>query len=247
MSKGRKRGCPVNVRNWLIEIEDKEADSERWVRIYGLESMTYSTDGDTEDGSSFTDEWEEPYINKRSGSATLEGKPVKEESTGSIDEGQTILTEYSRKTGCDGDASLRFTDPYGHRFMADFVVTNHEMSVDETEESESWDLEQVGEAEILPFVAVTSVETKVNDSDVTTLAMTVGDTPKVVTLAFTPTNASNQRFKVKSSAKGVASVSNVTESGFTINAVAAGTANITVTTVNGAKTATIAVTVTAAA
>ena len=246
MSKGRKRGCPVNIRNWLIEIEDKNAVSERWVRIYGLESMTYSTDGDTEDGSSFNDIWEEPYINKRSGSATLDGKPVIQESTGAIDEGQAILTEYSLMSGCEADATLRFTDPYGHRFVADYIVTNHEVSADDTEDKESWDLEMVGEMEAQEYVSVSSIETKINDTAVTTLSMAPGDTPKVVVVAFTPTTASNKKFKVKSSDRSVASISNVTETGFTINAVAVGTSTITVTTVNGGKTASIAVTVAAA-
>lgn len=245
MAKGRKRGCPVNVTNWLVEIEDKTAASETWVRIYGLESLTYSTDGDTEDASSITDSWQEPYVNKRSGSATLEGKPVVEESTGVADAGQSMLTEYAELTGCDGDATLRFTDPYGHRFVADFVITNHEVSADDTEVTESWDLEQVGEAEVLPYVAVTDVALKINDTAVTTLAMVMGDAAKVATLAFTPTDASNKRFKVKSSKVSVAKISDVTSTGFTINAMGVGTANIVVTSVNGSVSETLAVTVTA--
>lgn len=244
MSKGRKRGCPVNITNWLVEIEDKTAAEETWLRIYGLESLTRTTDGETEDGSATTDAWEEPYVTKRSGSASLEGKPVVDDNTGERDAGQAMLTDYAEQVGCDGDATLRFTDPYGHRFVADYVVTSHEVSSDDTEDTESWDLEQVGEAEVLPYVAVSSVAAKDGDTAVTTLSMKVGDAPKVITLAFTPENASNRRFKVKSNKRSVASVSNVNENGFTVNAVAAGTATITVTTVNGAKTTSIAVTVT---
>lgn len=246
MAKGRKRGCPVNITNWLVEIEDKTAVSETWVRIYGLESLTYSTDGDTEDASATTDRWQEPYVNKRSGSASLEGKPIVDETTGTKDAGQALLTEYAELTGCDGDATLRFTDPYGHRFVADFVVTNHELSADDTEVTESWDLEQVGEAESLPYIAVTAISVKVNDTVVTTLEMAVGDAAKTAVLAFTPTDASNRRFKVKSSKMSVVKISDVTSDGFTINAVGAGTANIVVSSVNGTSSATVAVTITPA-
>lgn len=62
-------------------------------------------------------------------------------------------------------------------------------------------------------------------------------------MAFTPEDASNKRFRVKTNRRSVARISDITENGFTINAIGAGTAAIVVTSINNAKTATIAVTV----
>ncbi|HAM16529.1 MAG TPA: hypothetical protein DCP91_11875, partial [Eggerthellaceae bacterium] len=67
MAKGRKNGCPVNIKNWIVEIMDP-SDSE-FVRIYGLNSLTATVDSETEDGSASTDVWAEPYVSKRSASA----------------------------------------------------------------------------------------------------------------------------------------------------------------------------------
>ena len=243
--KGRKSGCPVNIRNWIIEIQDKADNS--WLRIYGLTSLTRNIESETGDGSSTTDVWKEPYITKRGGKAKLEGKPVVEAATGERDQGQEMLDSYAELSGCDADATLRFTDPYGHAFMADYVITNSEQSADEDGEKVSWDLEQVGEAEPLPYVHITSVTLQDNGEAITNdaLSMTVGSAAKILALAFTPENASNKRYKVANSRKSVAIISNITEAGFTVTAVAAGTTNITVTTIEGNKTYTLAVTVTA--
>ena len=34
--KGRKNGCPVNIRNWVVSILD--VATQQFVRIYGLTS-----------------------------------------------------------------------------------------------------------------------------------------------------------------------------------------------------------------
>ena len=245
MSKGRKRGCPVNIRNWIVEIQDKADDS--WLRIYGLTSLTLNIESESDDGSSATDVWKEPYITKRGGKAKLEGKPVVEAATGEKDQGQEMLDSYAELSGCDADAALRFTDPYGHSFMADYIITNSEKSADEDGEKVNWDLEQVGEAEPLPYVHIVSVALNDGNSAIANnaLSLAVGSAAKILTLAFTPENASNKRFKVANSKKSVATISNITENGFTVTAVAAGTTNITVTTIEGNKTYTLAVTVTA--
>ena len=89
MAKGRKNGCPVNIKNWLIYILD--VATNEFVRIFGLNSLTRSTDSETEDGSADTETWSEPYVTKRSGSLTLEGKEVVVESTGDNDPGQAVM------------------------------------------------------------------------------------------------------------------------------------------------------------
>ena len=241
--KGRKNGCPVNIRNWLVYILDVATND--WIRIYGLTSLTSTVDSDTEDGSADTELWEEPYITKRNGSVSLEGRRVVEEATGNLDDGQELLNSYANVGGCDADATLKFVDPYGHSWVADYIVTSHETSADDSEESESWDLSQVGEAEQQPYVAVTSIALKDGDTAATTLSIAVGDAAKLITVAFTPDDASNKRFRVSNTRRNVAAISNITEDGFTLTPVSAGTTNVTVTSVNGTKTASLAVTVTA--
>lgn len=245
MPKGRKNGCPTNVRDWLIYIQDKAVTSSvSWVRIYGLNSITYSIDSETEDGSADTDIWSEPYVTKRSASMSLEGKPIVDATTGAPDPGQEMLDAYAVQAGCDGDATLKLVDPFGHATIMDVIVTSGERSSDDTENTVSWDTEIVGEPEAQAYVQVNSIALKDGDSAVTTLTMAVGAAPKVITVDFTPENASNTRFRVNVSGRRYVGVSNVTENTFTITPLAAGTATVTVTTMNGNKTASIAVTVT---
>ncbi len=244
MAKGRKNGCPTNVRDWSIFIQDKTQVTETWVRIKGLTQLTRSTDSTTEDGSAATDAYEEPYVTKRSGSLSLEGKPVVDASTGERDPGQSMLDDYATEVGCEGDATIKIVDPYGMATVADYIISGGEVSSDDTEETVSWDLAQVGEAEQLPYVQLVGVALKDGNTAVTTLTMAVGSTPKVITVNFTPENASNQRFKVGTSNKRKVAVSNITENSFTLTALSAGTATVTVTAVNNNRTATITVTVT---
>jgi len=241
MPKGRKNGCPVNIRNWLVYILD--VSTSTFVRIYGLTSLSRSIDSNTEDGSADTDVWSEPYVSKRSSSSSLEGKEVITESTGAKDEGQELLDTYAEYAGCDADATLKFIDPYGHSWIADYIVTSRELSVDDSGATVSWSLEQVGEAEILPYLHVSDVELKDGLLSAATLGFEVGDAAKIITIEFTPEEASNKRFKVTNNKKSVVTVSNITETGFTLTPVSVGTANVTVTTINGEKTATCVVTV----
>lgn len=246
MAKGRKNGCPVNIKNWLVYILDPSTSD--YVRIFGLNSLTTTVDSDTEDGSASTDIWSEPYVSKRNGSASLEAKKTVDELTGVPDAGQELLNWYAEQAGCDADATLKFIDAYGHAFIADYIVTSREDSVDDSGDTYSWDLEQVGEAEVLPYVHVTSVGLKDGSTAISsTLSMAVNATPKIITVDFTPANSSNQRYRVTNSKRSVAVIGNVTEDSFTITPVAAGTTNITVTSVEGGKTVTVALTVTESA
>lgn len=240
MAKGRKHGCPLSVKNWIFEIQTAEND---WTRIHGINSMTRTIDSDTEDGSADTDDWAEPFVSKRNGSLTLEGTPVVEASTGYRDDGQTLLEDYSKLTGCDADVTIRITDPYGHSVMGDYIVTSYEESVDNTDSSLSVDLEMVGAPETVPYVTVTGIEAQQNGSAVTTLALTVGDPAALIKVAFTPADSSNKRFKVSNTKRSVCAVVNVTEDGFSIEPQSAGAANIVITSINAEKTTTIAVTV----
>lgn len=244
MAKGRKNSCPTNIKDWSIFIQDKSQVSETWIRIKGLDEMTRNTDSDTEDGSAATDLWEEPYVSKRNASLSLSGKPLVDAATGAVDPGQAMLDDYATSGTCDEDATIKIVDPYGTAIVGDFIVTGTEVSTDDTEDTKSWDLEQVGDVDVLAYVQLSGVSLKDGNSSVTTLSMQVGDAAKVITIVFGPTNASNQRFRISSGNKRVASVSNVTENSFTVTPVSAGTAKIVVTSVNGGRTATLTVTVT---
>ena len=244
MAKGRKNSCPTNVKDWAISIQDKTQAEETWVRIKGLNELNRSTDSDTEDGSAATDLWEEPYVSKRSASLTLSGRPLVDAATGDVDAGQAMLEDYGTSGTCDDDATLKIVDPYGKAIVGDFIVTGIEDATDETEDTKNWNLQQVGDVEVLPYVQLSGISLKDGNSAVSTLSMQVGDAGKVITIVFAPTNASNQRFRVSPGNKRVAAVSNVTENSFTVTPVSAGTAKIVVTSVNNARTATLTVTVT---
>lgn len=239
MARGRKHGCPVNIRSWLISIRDEAEDS--WVRIYGLNSMTRSVSGETSDGSADTELWQEPFVTKRSCELSLEGEMIEEEGSGQRDHGQELLDEAALLGGCDTDVTLKFVDPFGHAMVADFVVTGSEQSSDDTEAGCSWTLEQIGEAEMLPYVQVTGVAFEVAGSEGDTLTLNGGEGGKLVSLVFTPPTASNQRFRLRSSRPGVAKVADVTESGFTLIPLSAGESQIRVQTVSGGQTAVLQV------
>ena len=240
--KGRKNGCPTSIRDWVVQIQDKSQD-DTWLRIYGLEKLTRKLSSTTEDGSADTDLWEEPYVTKRNVKLTLEGKKSVDAATGTRDPGQKMLDSYANRGNCDADCTIKFIDPYGMAIVADYVVTDTNSDADDTDYTVSWDLQQVGEAEQLPYVQLSSVAIKDGDAAVTTLSLTVGGTPKALSLAFNPTDASNKRYRVHVSDPDVASLTGIAENGFTVNPLAAGTATVTVTTINGAKTASVAVTV----
>lgn len=244
MPKGRKNGCPVNVKDWLIYIQDKAQVTETWVRINGIISLTRSVSSSTEDGSAETDLWEEPYVTKRNARLQLRGKPVIDAATGDADEGQEMLDSYAEDGGCDADCTLKFIDPYGHALIGDYIVTDTGTDADDTQNERSWDLSQVGEAQSEPYLQVTGVTLKDGSNPITTLSLAVGDSPKIITVAVAPTNASNKRFRVNISGRRFVSVSNITEDTFTLRAEQAGNATVTVTTMNNTKTASIAVTVT---
>lgn len=241
MAKGRKNGCPVNIRNWLVYIQ---VGPDTWTRIYGLTSLNRSLSSTTEDASAETDSWSENYVTKRSATLKLEGKELVDDATGAVDAGQEILNGYAEAVGCDADATLKFIDPYGHGWIADYIVTGTEKTADDKESKVSWDLDQVGEAEVLPYVNVTSVALKNGASAATTISLKIGDAAKVINVDFTPATASNKRFRISNTSRSVVNVSNVTEDSFMIKANAVGSSTITVTTANGGKTASLAVTVT---
>ena len=232
MARGRKNGCPVSVADWLIYIMDKSQLEETWVRIYGLTSMTRTISGETEDSSADTDVWSEPYITKRSGTIDLEGVKKVVEATGEIDRGQELLDDYAEQAGCGADATIKIIDPYGRGYIIDTIVTSAEESADSAEQTRSWSLEQVGEAEVIPYVQMTGVRITKNGEPVESLEMIAGGQQEILGIQFEPADASNRRFRVNNSKRAVVRVSDISENGFVLTPVGQGQAEITVTTVN---------------
>ena len=243
MARGRKNGCPVSIRDWLVYIEGKTRGEDAFVRIYGLNSLTHKVEGTTEDGSQDSEVWSEPYITKRSATLELEGVRKVVESTGETDPGQELLDEYAEQAGCGADATLRFIDPYGHGVTMDCIVTSAEESADKSEQKRSWSLQQVGEAEVIRYVQMRGVALLHTGGENGEVVLRERGLPELIQVAFTPADASNRRFRVSNSRRGVVRVQDMTESGFALLPVGTGTATITVSTVNNGCQASLLVTV----
>lgn len=233
----RKNGCPTNIRDWQIEILNRMGAEDRWVRVAGLDTMIRTAESETAEGSAGVDLWSEPYVTKRSVQLKLSGKPVGCAATGEIDPGQALLNSYARAEGCEEDASMRFVDPYGQAMEADFVVTGTEREENAGGSGVSWELRQVGEAEMLPYILVRGVAL-----DPAQAALRVGEETEA-RLVFTPEQPSNRRFRIRLEGRQHIAVSGITAEGFTVRGLSAGEAAIIVTTMNGKKTARMAVTV----
>ena len=237
MARGRKSGCPTNIRDWQVSILDKEAAGEIWVRIAGLRTLVRSVESETADGSAGTDLWEEPYVTKRAVTLKLSGKAVGSVASGEMDPGQAMLDRYAELGGCGADATIKFVDPYSHVLVADFAVTAAEKQAGDEGNDVSWELRQVGESEALPYVAVRAVT-------LTAAAMTLqaGETA-TARFAFTPENASNRRYRLLVNGKEHIALSNIADGAFDVTGLAAGEATVDVVSLNGQKTARLTVTV----
>ena len=239
--RGRKNTCPTNIKDWQISIW--HPFELIWIRIRGLNTLNYSTDSSTEDGSTSEDDWEEPYITKRKATLSLEGKPVVDAATGEIDPGQDLLNEYGKLTRCNADALIRFADPYGHTIEAYYQVTAHERSTSKDGDKISWDLDMVGESESLPYVQVTDVTIMSLGEVPETIEMDINDAPRLLQVVFTPENASNKRYSIKTGGH-VVRVGDITDGSFTIAPLKVGEGTVKITSINNAETATVTVEVT---
>lgn len=242
----RKNGCPFSVKDWQIDIMDPASNAAApiWVRIKGLDSATRGYDSDTEDGSSASDVFGEPYKTKITGNLSVEGKPVRDPVTGDRDPGQELLDHYALLAGCDADARIRMADPVGHVTLLDVQVTSAEVNPSDTEETASWEMEMVGEPEFPAYVQATAVAVQDSGAPVTALTLAPGDT-KELTVSITPANASNQRYSVISGNPRALKVGAVDGNQFMVTAIATQTApvNLLVRTMNNRLEATVAVTI----
>ena len=239
--RGRKNNCPTSIKDWQVSIWNPF--DLAWVRIRGLNSLNYSQDSSTEDGSTAEDDWEEPYITKRKAKLSLEGKPVVDAGTGEVDPGQDLLNEFGKMTRCAADALIRFADPYGHTLEAYYQVTAHERSTSKEGDKISWDLDMVGESESLPYVQVSGISIVSLGEEPETIEMDINDAPRLLQVVFNPENASNKRYSIKTGGH-VVRVGDITDGGFTIAPLKVGEATVKVTSINNAETASVTVNVT---
>ena len=245
----RSNGCPFSVRDWNISIRTRGSTTESptWIQIKGLQSMDWSMDADTEDGSSAQDLYGEPFVTKRNGSISLEAKRIVDAVTGALDAGQAELAYYATLGGCDADARLKLVDAVGNATLIDVIVTSIGNSADETSETYSIETEIVGAPIPQAYVQATAVAVKDGASPITTLSMVVNAT-KELTVAFTPATASNQKYVVSSSDPSKVKVLSIDGLTFELQALAvvtAGAVTVTVRTMNNSRTAEVAMTVTA--
>lgn len=240
----RKNGCPTNIRDWQIDIMSRASTrtDPTWIRIKGLTDISVSVDADTEDTSAAESLYAEPSVTKRSGSISLDARPIYDRVTGAHDPGQEELDYYLTVGGCDGDAVLRLVDPCGHAEIIDVVVTGKENSVDDSSDTISYTLERVGESESVPYVQVTAIST---DQEGNAVSLAVGAT-KTVNVSFTPTTASNQKYAVASADTTKVRVDNIDGLTFELVGVAPTTeaVRVVVRSVNNSREVTLNVTVT---
>lgn len=240
----RKSGCPFNIRDYLVEIENKVTNDK--VKIKGLSSMSIDTDADTEDGKTGDAIWAEKFIKGRSVGGSLEGRPIYDKTTGARDPGQNLMHKAAHNSGgCDNDQTLRMADAIGRAVEYDCVVTKESISADEDGETISWDWEGVGEPREIDYVQLTGVGYKDGDTAATTATVKVGATKSIV-VSFTPETASNTRFAYSVADESIAKVSAIDGANITIKGVSTGSTTLTVKTMNNNKTAELAITVSAA-
>lgn len=239
--RGRKNGCSTNIKDWQVSIFNPTESV--WVRVRGLRSLAFSTDSDTEDGSTSDEDWEEPYVTKRKAKLALEGSPVYDPSTGAMDAGQDLLNDFGRLTKCYADALIRIADPWGHIMEAYYQVTAHKVVTGKGGDKISWDLDMVGESESLPYIQASGIAIVSLGIHPESIDLDINDAPRVVQVAFAPENASNKRYSIKAGGQ-IVRIGNITDSGFTISPLKVGTASLKITSINNGRTDSVTVNVT---
>lgn len=237
----RMNGCPMSVKEWVVEILSRAATKAEpvWIQVNGLSAITLALEAETEDGSAATSLWAEPYVVKRSGKLTLEGKPSACPRSGNTDPGQAELTYFASLGGCMGDAALRLTDPYGRSQVIDVVVTDAETETEGGGEKISWVCEIVGAPEEQNYVQLEKIACAPGE-----ITVGVNETAQIA-VAFTPENASNRRFSAASANPHCVRVGGIADGGFTVTGVMKTDAPVSVhiRSMNNDLTATLAVTV----
>lgn len=238
----RKNGCPFNIRNYSVEIKNLVTD--KFVRVKGLDTMSVDIDSETDDAKSGDALWAETYIQGRSVSGSFGGKPISDRTTGAKDPGQALMHKAAYSDGgCDNDQTIRIADAVGRAVEYDCVITKESVSSDDDGEEVSWDWEGVGAPRDIEYVQATAVAFKNTTTTITTLSVAAGSTEEVFA-SLTPSNASNQRYTYYIDDENVATIAAVDGLEMSVKGVSAGTATLTIRTMNNGLTAELAITVT---
>lgn len=237
----RTSGCPFNIRDYSVQVKDPATGTFR--RVKGLNAMRVELEAETEDGRTGAALWSEAFVKSRGISGSLEGRPIVSRATGARDPGQAMLHAAAMSDGgCDNDQTLRVADAVGRAVEYDCVVTRETAGADADGETVSWEWKGVGGPRPLPYVQAASVGFSDGDSALTGLEMAPGDTEAVL-VAFSPADASNQRFSFSVADEGVATVQAAEDLALTVRAVGAGSTTLTVRSMNNARTATLPIVV----
>ena len=70
----RKSGCPFSIKQYSVKIKNLVTDE--FIRVKGLDTMEVNVEADTEDGKTGDAIWAENYIQGRSVSGSIGGKPI---------------------------------------------------------------------------------------------------------------------------------------------------------------------------
>lgn len=237
----RKSGCPFNIRDYSVSI--KNPATQAFTRVKGLDSMSVEVAAQTDDGGTGDSLWAEAFIKSRSASGTIGGRPIAARSTGARDPGQELMHRAAfSEGGCGGDRTLRIADAVGRAIEYDCVITKETAGADEDGETVSWDWEGVGEPVEVRYVQASGVAFAQDGDPVTTIELDVGETA-VVTVTFTPADASNRRFGYFVADEGVAAVEDVTDGAITLRGASDGVTSLTVRAMNNGLTAALEIVV----
>ena len=237
----RTSGCPFNIRDYSVKVKDPVTSV--FQRVKGLNAMRVELEAETEDGRTGAALWSEAFVKSRGISGSLEGRPIADRATGARDPGQALLHAAAMcDGGCDNDQTLRVADAIGRAVEYDCVVTRESTGADGDGETVSWEWKGVGSPRPIAYVQAASVGFSDGTQALTGLSMAPGDV-ETVCVAFTPEDASNQRFCFSMADEGVAVVTAAEDLALNVRAVATGSTTLTVRSMNNARTAALPIVV----
>ena len=240
----RKSGCPFNIRDYAVSIRNPVTDA--FVRVKGLDSMSVESEAETEDGRTGDSIWSERFIKGRGVSGSFEGRPIADRATGARDPGQALLHRAAfNDGGCDNDQTVRVADAIGRAVEYDCVVTRENVDVDEDGETLGWEWEGVGKPREVPYVQAEAIGFARDGAAVEAVELAV-NAEIAVQAAFTPADASNQRYSYYMSDETVATVASVEDGTITLRGVGAGETTLAIRSMNNRLVANLAVRVVAA-
>ena len=226
----RTSGCPFNIRDYSVQVKNQVTGA--FQRVKGLNTMRVELEAETGDGKAGEALWEEAFVKSRAVSGSLEGRPIVDRLTGARDPGQALLHGAAMNDGgYENDQTLRVADAIGRAVEYDCVVTKESVGADGDGETVEWEWKGVGRPRPIAYVQAASVVFSEDRLD-----LEPGEVAEVL-VAFTPAEASNQRFSFSMADEAVATVTAADDLKLTVRGAAAGTTTLTVRAMNNGLTA----------